>query len=286
VSSSLEQLIQCLRPDPVDENRFRGHVERPGMNRVFGGLVLAQAMAAANATVVAERLVHSQHGYFLRAGDPGEPIEYEVDRIRDGGSFCTRRVVARQGGRAILNTALSYQVREAGLEHRQEMPQSGEPNAQPDRDKVWQAIKAAHPQARVPSGPSGIEYRPVEPSLSLQPGPLAPRQQVWMRAAGTVPDDQALHRTLLVYMSDSYLLSTALRPHGYSVLHPDVMVASLDHALWMHDDVDCNEWLLYDMDSPGAGGGRGFSRGSIYQRDGRLVASTAQESLMRMRRAD
>ncbi len=284
MSRALDQLLTILDIERLEENLFRGLSPQVGWQRVFGGQVIGQALVAANRTVNG-RLAHSLHAYFLRAGDPSVPIIYNVDRIRDGGSFTTRRVVAVQHGQAIFSMAASFHKEETGLEHQIKMPEVPPPESLPSEaelkacliDRVPPQVKAYWERERP------IEIRPVDLSRYLTPGNHAPSQQVWIRATGELPNDQSLHQCVLAYASDFTLLDTALIAHGRFVFDPKLMLASLDHALWFHRKLRADEWLLYAQDSPISGGGRAFCRGMLFTRDGKLVASTAQEGLLRGR---
>jgi acyl-CoA thioesterase-2 len=286
MSRALDQLLTILDIERLEENLFRGLSPQVGWQRVFGGQVIGQALVAANRTVNG-RLAHSLHAYFLRAGDPSVPIIYNVDRIRDGGSFTTRRVVAVQHGQAIFSMAASFHKEETGLEHQIKMPEVPPPESLPSEaelkacliDRVPPQVKAYWERERP------IEIRPVDLSRYLTPGNHAPSQQVWIRATGELPNDQSLHQCVLAYASDFTLLDTALIAHGRFVFDPKLMLASLDHALWFHRKLRADEWLLYAQDSPISGGGRAFCRGMLFTRDGNLVASTAQEGLLRERSA-
>jgi acyl-CoA thioesterase-2 len=282
MSRALDQLLTILDIERLEENLFRGLSPQVGWQRVFGGQVIGQALVAANRTVNG-RLAHSLHAYFLRAGDPSVPIIYNVDRIRDGGSFTTRRVVAVQHGQAIFSMAASFHKEETGLEHQIKMPEVPPPESLPSEaelkacliDRVPPQVKAYWERERP------IEIRPVDLSRYLTPGNHAPSQQVWIRATGELPNDQSLHQCVLAYASDFTLLDTALIAHGRFVFDPKLMLASLDHALWFHRKLRADEWLLYAQDSPISGGGRAFCRGMLFTRDEKLVASTAQEGLLR-----
>ena len=253
-------------------------------SEIYGGQVLGQALAAASRTVE-NRSCHSFHAYFLRAGDPKVPILYEVDRARDGRSFTARRVIAIQHGRQILNMAASFQIAEDGLDHQDAMPEVPDPESldsivvlmertdDPLRKEYWNYIMRNRP----------VELRPVVSAGAPDPARSAAVQNVWFRTTGPVPDDAVIQHSMLAYMSDFSLLDTATHPHGVNFLHPRMQVASLDHAMWFHRPFRAQEWLLYALDSPSAGGARGFARGSIFDRDGRMVASVAQEGLIRMR---
>ena len=286
MSRALDQLLTILDIERLEENLFRGLSPQVGWQRVFGGQVIGQALVAANRTVNG-RLTHSLHAYFLRAGDPSVPIIYNVDRIRDGGSFTTRRVVAVQHGQAIFSMAASFHKEETGLEHQIKMPEVPPPESLPSEaelkacliDRVPPQVKAYWERERP------IEIKPVDLSRYLTPGNHAPSQQVWIRATGELPNDQSLHQCVLAYASDFTLLDTALIAHGRFVFDPKLILASLDHALWFHRKLRADEWLLYAQDSPISGGGRAFCRGMLFTRDGKLVASTAQEGLLRERSA-
>jgi len=286
MSRALDQLLTILDIERLEENLFRGLSPQVGWQRVFGGQVIGQALVAANRTVNG-RLAHSLHAYFLRAGDPSVPIIYNVDRIRDGGSFTTRRVVAVQHGQAIFSMAASFHKEETGLEHQIKMPEVPPPESLPSEaelkacliDRVPPQVKAYWERERP------IEIRPVDLSRYLTPGNHDPSQQVWIRATGELSNDQSLHQCVLAYASDFTLLDTALIAHGRFVFEPKLILASLDHALWFHRKLRADEWLLYAQDSPISGGGRAFCRGMLFTRDGKLVASTAQEGLLRERSA-
>ena len=286
MSRALDQLLTILDIERLEENLFRGLSPQVGWQRVFGGQVIGQALVAANRTVNG-RLAHSLHAYFLRAGDPSVPIIYSVDRIRDGGSFTTRRVVAVQHGQAIFSMAASFHREETGLEHQIKMPEVPPPESLPSEaelkacliDRVPPQVKAYWERERP------IEIRPVDLSRYLTPGNHDPSQQVWIRATGELSNEQSLHQCVLAYASDFTLLDTALIAHGRFVFDPKLILASLDHALWFHRKLRADEWLLYAQDSPISGGGRAFCRGMLFTRDGKLVASTAQEGLLRERSA-
>jgi acyl-CoA thioesterase-2 len=284
----LDELVTLLSLEKVEENLFRGQSQDLGWGRVFGGQVLGQALSAAAQTTPPERAVHSMQAYFLRPGDVNKPIVYEVDRIRDGGSFTTRRVVAIQSGAAILNMAASFQKDETGFEHQDAMPDVPPPEAVPTEQERFAEAAAAN---RVPTqfldrftNEQAFEMRPLEViDDPFKPTPMPPRRTVWLKATGRLPDDPALHRYLLAYTSDHGFLATALFPHGVTFFAGNVQVASLDHVVWFHAPLRVDEWLLHVMDSPVAHGSRGLVRGRVFTRDGRLVASTAQEGLIRLR---
>lgn len=281
--SVLEDLINLLKLERIEENIFRGESRDIGSAQVFGGQVLGQALSAANRTV-SDRRAHSLHAYFLRRGDMSAPIIYDVDRSRDGGSFSVRRVVAIQHGRPIFNLAASFQSPETGLEHQAEMPVVDGPDGLQDLTEVAPEVLQRIPEKmrRYLTVQRPFEFRPVEPANFLTAEAREPLKHVWIKAVDHLPDDQALHKILLAYVSDYELLGTSTLPHGLSFGRGRIMMASLDHALWFHRDFRIDEWLLYAMDSPNSSGARGFSRGQFFTADGKLIASTAQEGLVRV----
>ena len=282
MNSVLEDLIRLLSLEQLEDNLFRGPSNDILRRRVFGGQVLGQALTAATRTVEG-RVVHSLHAYFLRAGDPEIPIIYDVDRSRDGRSFTTRRVVAIQHGRPILNMAASFQVIEEGLSHQAAMPDVPPPDALERMHlDLEQCEKLPNKVRRLLEHQRPFEFRPVEPVELLDPKPREPNQAIWFRTIDRLPDDDHLHRCVLAYVSDYNLLPTSSLPHGVSFMEGTVQMASLDHAMWFHRPMRVDEWLLYATDSPSASGARGFTRGSIFSADGTLVASTAQEGLIRI----
>ena len=279
----LDDLIGLLRLEQIEDNIFRGDSRDIGSPQVFGGQVIGQALSAAQNTVE-DRVAHSLHAYFLRRGDVDSPIIYEVDRSRDGRSFSNRRVVAIQHGRPILNLAASFQTPEDGLEHQAEMPDVPGPEGLKDFTDIAKDM-LEHIQSKMRrflTEKRPFEFRHVEPVNFEVPEQLPPRRHVWIRAVDALPDNPVLHQNLLTYVSDYELLGTATLPHGLSFTRGNVIMASLDHALWFHGDVKVDEWLLYAMDSPNSSGARGLARGQLFTQDGRLVASTAQEGLMRV----
>jgi acyl-CoA thioesterase-2 len=287
MTAPIEDLLTLLDLEKIEHNIFRGRSPQVGWQRVFGGLVVSQALVAAARTVDG-RAPHSLHGYFMLPGDPAIPIVYEVDRIRDGNSFTTRRCNAIQHGRAIFSLSASFQVEEAGLEHAIAMPDVPMPESLPSIEELTSRFGAIMPAAarRYFEREMPIELRPIDLSRYAHPpdGPRGdPVQRVWVRAAGALPDDPAVHRAVLAYLSDMTLLDTTLVAHHRSIFERTLQVASLDHALWFHRPFRADEWLLYAQDSPNTSGGRGLARGLIYARDGRLVASVAQEGLIRER---
>jgi acyl-CoA thioesterase-2 len=284
MSRALDELLSILDIERLEVNLYRGLSPQVGWQRVFGGQVIGQALVAANRTVTG-RNPHSLHAYFLRAGDPSVPIIYEVDRIRDGGSFSTRRVVAIQHGQAIFSMAASFHREEPGLHHQIKMPDVPSPESLPSEAELKaRFMERMPPQVRAYwERERPIEIRPVDLSRYLEPGNHAPTQQVWIRATGRLGDDLALHQCVLAYASDFTLLDTALIAHGRFVFDPSLMLASLDHAIWFHRKFRADEWLLYAQDSPSSSAGRAFCRGTLFTRSGELVASTAQEGLVRER---
>ena len=281
----LDELVELLALEKLEENLFRGQSQDLGWGQVFGGQVLGQALSAAVQTVPDDRPVHSLHGYFLRPGDAKRPIVYDVDRIRDGKSFTTRRVVAIQSGRPIFNLSASFQLDERGFEHQAKMPAAPGPDGLPSERDLWQARLARIPETfhsrAVAERP--IEIVPVDPVDPLAPEAKQPNHQVWVRASGTLPDDPALHRYLLAYCSDFAFMTVSLRPHRATWLDSSMQVASVDHAMWFHRSFRMDDWLLHTIESPSASGARGLVRGQFFSRDGTLVASTAQEGLIRRR---
>ena len=283
----IEALVQILDLEKIEHNIFRGHSPQVGWQRVFGGLVVAQALVATSRTVEA-RPPHSLHGYFMLPGDPSVPIVYEVDRIRDGASFTTRRCNAIQHGRAIFSLSASYQRPEAGLEHTMPMPDVPRPEDLASEFELRERFGHLLPETMrrwFEATNRPIEIRPVDPLRYLGQAAAAPTQYVWLKTIKPLPDAQDIHNAVLAYLSDMTLLDTALVTHGRTLFDPDLQVASLDHALWFHRPFRADEWLLYAQDSPNSSGGRGLTRGLIYAHDGRLVASVAQEGLIRVRPA-
>ena len=282
----LQELVDLLRLERLEVDLFRGQSQDLGWGAVFGGQVLGQALSAAVQTVPDDRSIHSMHGYFLRQGDVRRPIIYEVDRIRDGKSFTTRRVVAIQEGKAIFSLSASFQVGEGGLEHQDPMPSVPGPD-----DLESEMARARRVVDRIPAAlreqataERPIEIRPINPHDPLRPDRRPPVKQVWYRVVDPLPDDASLHRYLLAYASDFHFLTTALQPHGLSWLSPGMQVASLDHAMWFHRPFRMDDWLLHVIESPSASGARGLVRGQFFDRKGNLVASTAQEGLIRRHR--
>lgn len=277
-------LLRLLELKPLGEDRFEGARRRAGVGRVFGGQVIAQALMAAQATVPEDRPAHSLHAYFLRGGSEAHDVEYRVERGFDGGSFANRRVVALQEERQILACSISFQRHEDGPGHQAAaMPDVPPPEELEPEDVVLDRYRAeieAH-APRIVLRPRPIEVRAVDPTGLLSRERSAPEQRVWFRARARLPDDPQIQRAVLAYFSDMRLMATCLLPHGLAFARGDVKGASLDHAVWFHEDALVDDWLLYAMDSPWSGHARGLNFGRIYTRDGRLVASTAQEGMFR-----
>lgn len=280
----LNQIIKTLDLEEIELNHYLATSPNEGWQRVYGGQVIGQALVAASRTVSPNRSAHSLHGYFLRAGDTTIPILYKVDRIRDGKSFTTRRVVAVQRGQAIFTMSISFQVEEGGLSHQFDMPKVPAPDSLPTEDELRREQAKSWPKEFQESfsGSSAIQVKPVDPVDLLNPEPAQAMQRCWMRCGEALPDDPRIHQCVLAYLSDWSLLDTASRPHAVSFMQDNVQVASLDHAMWFHRPFRADEWLLYDQDSPSASGARGFNRGLIYSQTGELVASTTQEGLLRV----
>jgi acyl-CoA thioesterase-2 len=282
VASDIEKLLKLLEVKQLDKYLFSGLSSRRP-SRVFGGQVLAQALNAAIRTVDTSRLAHSMHAYFLRPGNPSKQIIYHVDPIRDGKSFTTRNVIAKQDGIAIFSSSISFHAEEPGLAHQFDMVQVPPPEELESDFDRWTRLAKENPEKIDMPVLHPIERKAVQPRDHLNPQPQEPQQQIWFRALGDLGDDLCRHQTILAFMSDFGLLGTALLPHPYTGMDKNIQSASLDHALWFHQPFRADEHLLYCLDSPISCGGRGFSRGSFYTRDGILVASTAQESLLRVR---
>ena len=280
----LNQIIKTLDLEEIELNHYLATSPNEGWQRVYGGQVIGQALVAASRTVSPNRSAHSLHGYFLRAGDTTIPILYKVDRIRDGKSFTTRRVVAVQRGQAIFTMSISFQIDEGGLSHQFDMPKVPAPDSLPTEDELRREQAKSWPKEFQESfsGSSAIQVKPVDPVDLLNPKPTQAVQRCWMRCGEALPDDPRIHQCVLAYLSDWSLLDTASRPHAVSFMQDNVQVASLDHAMWFHRPFRADEWLLYDQDSPSASGARGFNRGLIYNQTGKLVASTTQEGLLRI----
>lgn len=285
MKSELKDLLDLLDLEKIEANLFRGVSPEEGWQRVYGGQVLAQALVAASRTVEdSARVAHSLHGYFLRPGDTTIPILYNVDRIRDGKSFTTRRVVAIQKGRAIFNMAVSFQVIEEGLEHQTTMPDVPGPEDSYTPQQMIERFKEDLPEdfSKRVQRPAPIETRYVELYNEFNPEPMPPSQHTWIRTIDTMPEDHRLSQCLLAYASDMTLIDTSCRPHGVNWENPKFQLASLDHAMWFHRPFNIDEWILYQQDSPNSSGARGFSRGTLFTESGILIASVAQEGLTRL----
>jgi acyl-CoA thioesterase-2 len=279
----LAELLSLLELERIEENLFRGQPQDLGWGSLFGGHVLGQALSAATQTAPVDRHIHSLHAYFLRSGKVDRPIVYTVDPIRDGRSFTTRRVVASQDGKAIFNLSASFQIQEPGLDHQVSKPRSPDPETLASEHELAQAAPERLPPSlrSVATRRQPIEIRPVAPLDPISPERRDARRQVWLRTPEALPDDPKIHSYLLAYASDFHLLVTAMQPHGVSWLTPGMQVTSLDHAMYFHRPFRIDDWLLYDMNSPTASGARGLVSGHIFDKQGRLVASTMQEGLVR-----
>lgn len=281
----LSELLELLKLEKIEENIFQGQSQDLGFGNIFGGQVLGQSLSAASQTVEGERSVHSMHGYFLWPGDPTLPITYEVDCIRDGKSFTTRRVVAIQKGRPIFSMGASFHRHEEGFEHQAEMPEVPDHSSLISQVEMARQIKDMIPEhLRIRfTCDQPIEIRAVNPLNPFNPDKRPPIRRAWFRTIGPLPDDPAVHRYMLAYASDFGLAATALYPHGKTFFHPQMQMTSMDHALWFHRDFRMDDWLLYDMESPSASHSLGISRAKIFNRDGVLVATACQECLIRYR---
>ncbi len=280
-----EDLAEILDLEAIEVNLFRGVSPNDGPPRIFGGLVIAQALMAAYKTVP-DRTCHSLHAYFIRPGDVNAPVLYEVERARDGGTFTTRRVAAIQHGEQILNLAASFQTPEEGLEHQAAMPSAPDPESLPTDAEYARSLGDEAPPGfvRFAESPRPIDLRWVDPQHPGKPVPKPGNKEVWMRAKAPIGDDVRLQQCALAYASDMAFMESALRPHALVWTSPNLQAASLDHAMWFHHPFDFNDWILFSQDSPSASQGRGLVRGQMFTRDGKLVASVAQECLMRVRK--
>jgi len=281
MTDALDELVALLDLEPLEVNIYRGQNRDLGTGRVYGGQVFAQALVAARRTVPEGREAHSAHGYFILPGDLAAPIVYFVDRLRDGKSFTTRRVTAIQHGQAIFNLSASFHIREEGPEHQSPMPDVPAPETiTPELERIRaRAAEIPEKLRAVLTQPRPIDVRPISPHGTETREPV---RHAWFRADGRLPGDLAIHQAVLAYASDYGLLVTALQPHGIPYRTPGLQLASLDHSLWMHRPLRADEWLLYSTDSPVTAGARGFVRGTIYSKSGELVASVAQEGLIRL----
>lgn len=283
----VSELLAQTKLEQIEVNIFRGESHDMGSPNIFGGQILAQALDAAMHTVPADRIAHSFHGYFILPGDLTKPIVFEVERIRDGGSFTTRRIVAIQNGKAIFNSSASFQLRQEGLEHQIDIPENvTKPDELIGDRELGEQYAEYLPKSfkKYLEIPRPIEFRPVEIFDYFKPESLSPFRNVWIKARGKMGDDINEHQKVLAYASDYNLLTTAIRPHQHEVTIPKLQLASLDHAMWFHREFRADEWLLYALDSPSASNARGFTRGNFFTQDGKLVASVVQEGLMRKKR--
>ncbi|MCG9696193.1 acyl-CoA thioesterase II [Shewanella sp. Isolate11] len=283
MSQVLDDLLSLLSLEQIEVGLYRGQSQDLGFGHVFGGQVMGQALSAAAQTVDSDRQVHSFHSYFLRAGDEKLPIVYDVEIMRDGGSFSARRVKAIQKGRPIFYMTCSFQAVEKGFEHQSKMPDVPGPEGLLNQQELAMTLRDKVPAHVLEKfmADSPLEMRLVNPSSPVAPAESEPKRYVWIRANGKIADDLAMHEYLLAYAADFNFLVTAVQPHGVSFLTPGVRMATIDHAMWFHRPLDLNQWLLYSIDSPNAGGGRGFVRGEFFTQDGQLVASATQEGLIR-----
>lgn len=282
-STAMENLLEILDLELIEENLYRGRSPEAGWQRVFGGQVIAQALVAAHRSVDADRHVHSLHAYFLRPGDPSIPIVYQVERLRDGTSFTTRRVVAVQHGKPIFAMSASFQVEEPGFDHQVLMPVVTPPERLMGEAEMKAVFLNNAPESvrRYWTRERPVEIRPTSLVHYVSSEKLEPLQDVWVRTTGPVPDDRPLQAAVLAYLSDMTLLDTSLYAHGTSIFDPSLQVASIDHAMWFHRPSRLDGWLLYSQDSPSASGARGMTRGKIFGQDGALIATVAQEGLIR-----
>jgi acyl-CoA thioesterase II len=287
MADAVTDLLRLLDIEPDGQDTFIGRSPEIGWKRVYGGQVVAQAVVAAERTVDETRPIHSLHGYFLRPGNPAEPILYTVDRYRDGRSFTTRGVLARQNGEIIFTMSASFHRFEQGLDHQLPMPDVPPPESLPADEELLRdagrPISLSMQNYLTRDRP--IEIRPVDTDNYVRPPTgTAARRDIWIKAKSPLSDVPAVHHSVFAYASDLTIIETALLPHGRNLFDPDVMLASLDHAIWYHRPFRADEWLLYSQDSPAAGGGRGFNRGLVFTRSGELVASVTQEAMMRLKR--
>jgi acyl-CoA thioesterase-2 len=285
MSFTAADLVALLELEPIEHNIYRGQNRNIGTGRIFGGQVLAQALVAASHTVDVERPLHSMHGYFILAGDLDLPVVYFVDRLRDGGSFTTRRVTGIQHGQAIFSMSASFHRPEEGFEHQTEMPDVPDPESlRPELEIIRERADEIPPALRhflIQDRP--LDFRSIDGTDPFDTAVREPGRRYWVRAVGAVDDNPVHHQAVLAYASDYGLLGAVLGPHGVSFRDPRMMVASLDHAIWFHRPVRVDDWMLYVAESPAAGGARGFTRGTFYARDGALLASVAQEGLVRVK---
>ncbi|QLH63534.1 acyl-CoA thioesterase II [Serratia symbiotica] len=286
MGKELHRLLDLLDLEKIEEGVFRGQSEDLGLRQLFGGQLIGQALYAAKQTVLDERSVHSFHSYFLRPGNSSKPILYEVENLRDGHSFSTRRITAIQHDKPIFYMTASFQSREVGFEHQNTMPKVSLPEGLMSESEIAQELAHRLPEKLREKfiGQKPLEMRPVKFHNPLKGSVQEPHRYVWLRANGSMPDDPHIHQHLLSYASDFHLLPTALQPHGVGFLEPDMQVATIDHSMWFHRPFRMDDWLLYAVESTSASGARGFVRGQIYTREGVLVASTVQEGVIRQHR--
>ncbi len=282
MTAMLAQLLDVLSPRSLGQDRFTAGNMHPAAFRIYGGQVLAQCVSAAVATVAAQRVLHSQHAYFLRPGDPAKEIVFEVERAREGLSFSSRRVVALQGGKPILVSSLSFQMASTGDDYQPDMPQVPPPESLPSERQLSLEAGKLDESFMITTG-EDLDIRVVEPVDWDHPVPRDPRLQAWMKTTNAIPDERGLHQALLAYMSDALLIDACLIAHGRHFADSNFQVASLDHALWFHEDFRADDWLLHTVEAERIGGGRGLARGNFYTRAGRLVATTMQQGVMRFR---
>jgi len=287
MSKELNELLNLLQLERLEQGLFRGQSEHLGLPQVYGGQVIGQSLSAAKETVDSLRHVHSFHSYFLLPGDPEKPIIYDVEKLRDGKSFSTRRVKAIQNGRPIFYLTASYQAEEAGFDHQSTMPNVAGPEGLATEKELVQSIAQYLPKKAVETfgRDRPIEVRPVTVVNPLKPKAADPKQYLWIKANGEMLNDPRIHQYVLAYASDWGFLVTALQPHGVTLLTPKMQVATIDHSMWFHRPFRLDEWLLYVIESPSASGARGLVRGEIYNQKGELVASAVQEGLMRQHQA-
>ncbi|MBE8167932.1 MAG: acyl-CoA thioesterase II [Shewanella sp.] len=284
MSKALDNLLSLLSLEQIEMGLFRGQSQDLGFGHLFGGQVMGQALSAAKQTVPSNRRVHSLHSYFLRAGDHNKPVIYDVENMRDGGSFSARRVQAIQNGRPIFYMSCSFQELEVGFEHHDAMPDVKGPEGLMNQRQLAESMADKMPKALLDKfmADSPLEMRLVEPSNPFSSKVTEPVRYVWLRANGNMPDNSCIHDYLLAYASDFNFLITAAQPHGVSFFTPGMRMATIDHSMWFHRNVNLNEWLLFSIESPNASGGRGFVKGQFFNQNGDLVASAAQEGLLRM----
>jgi len=286
MTQALKNLMNLLNLERIEQGIFRGESEHIGLPQVYGGQVIGQALSAARYTVTEERTVHSFHSYFLHAGDPEKPIIYDVENLRDGKSFSTRRVKAIQYGRPIFYLTASYHGEEPGFEHQTEMPDAPDPESLKSEKELWTKFEDYMPEKLFNAlcGDKALEVRPVNVVDPFKPEVFEPRQYVWFRANGKVPDNQLIHQYLLGYASDWGFITTSLHPHGVTLVSPGLQLATIDHSMWFHRPFRMDEWLLFAIESPNASNSRGLVRGQIYNQQGSLVATAMQEGLIRYNR--